>query len=192
LTGYCTPEIYKNELKEPGPFILTQTIDSSEEGELKKLYKKTYILQIFFEVLKRKHSNKNKDFFDLLDSHFSDQASDLQSSRNTLGLETALRFSFGMLSELKALSPGILQKALEGVYSSLLSTQEGSLFITEFSGFSIDELLTNCRVFLQDLAQDTKQKEEIRCLAIKNILLIGRARSSAEDLLIAYSILKTS
>ena len=35
-------------------------------------------------------------------------------------------------------------------------------------------------------------KDDIRCNALKIIILIGRARSSAEDLLIAYSIIKTS
>lgn len=70
-----------NDLKEPGYFILTTTIDSNEDEELKKLYKKTYILQIFFEVLKRKHANKSMDFFELLDQFFSKDSTSLSDSR---------------------------------------------------------------------------------------------------------------
>lgn len=82
--------------------------DEVENEYLWKLFKKTYILQMFFEVLKWRHGKQTKDFFKDLEEMFLPSNQSASDSTGTLALETALRCSFGMLSELKNLAPGFL------------------------------------------------------------------------------------
>lgn len=125
IAGFATPEILQNDLKEPGYekyFVIPNcnVADDIENKYLQQLYKKTYILQIFFEVLKRRHGKSTKDFFKDLEEMFQPSNLTPSDSTGTLALETALRCSFGMLHELKSLAPGFLVKVLESIYSSLL------------------------------------------------------------------------
>lgn len=75
IAGFATPEILQNDLKEPGYekyFVIPQcsVADEVENEYLWQLYKKTYILQIFFEVLRWRHGKITKDFFKDLEDMF--------------------------------------------------------------------------------------------------------------------------
>jgi hypothetical protein len=56
--------------------------------------------------------------------------------------------------------------------------------------YSDEETINNQRDFLADIARDESIKQSTRELSVKLILLLGNARASGEDYLVAYNIIK--
>jgi hypothetical protein len=66
LTGFSTPACFKSDLAEPGfdKYFTVKNVNGEFEDSYEALlFKKTYILHTFFEVLKKYSGSEASDFF---------------------------------------------------------------------------------------------------------------------------------
>lgn len=189
MTGFSTPDCYKSDLMEPSyDKYFTVNVTSDETEYFEKLFKKSYILHVFFKLLQQRTGSK-KEGFEVIEGFFADAENSTKDS-SVMALETGLRVSFSMLSELKGLSKNILHNVLGGIYSSLLQTPQRSLYGTQFHDYVMDDLFNSIRAFLIELVEDPSISAETKELSLKIVLLLGSVRCSAEDLLIVQNLIR--
>jgi len=98
--------------------------------------------------------------------------------------------TFTILDELRSIAPAILEKAMKSIYNVLTQIKTGLFKTDDYKFYAREEILTRHREYLVQIYNDKDTPLSVKDLSVRLIILIGNLRSSGEDYLVAYNIIK--
>jgi hypothetical protein len=101
-----------------------------------------------------------------------------------------LSLTFTLLDELKTAAPQVLENALRNIYTAMTKLKTGLLNPSDYKFYSREQILNRHREYLVNLLKDADVSQTAKDYAIKLIVIIGNLRSSGEDYLVAYNLIR--
>ena len=109
---------------------------------------------------------------------------------STYSFEMGLSLTFTLLDELKQAAPQVLEKAMHNIYAAMIKLKTGLLSPDDYKFYAREQILNRHRDYLVNIIKDENASQVSKDLAIRLVIIIGNLRSSGEDYLVAYNLIK--